>query len=106
VLKEAYIRVVWLSYSLGHIDHSLTLTKDFSNLWKHCYRGAHASFHTVYNYMCLIPLSAVSLSRCISAKMSVFNSHMQGSHSVIWKKPTFHKEHIPALKTQKAWVTN
>jgi len=25
---------------------SLTLTMGFSNLWKHCYRFAHASFHT------------------------------------------------------------
>jgi len=32
--------------SLGHADHSLTLTMGFSNLWKRCYRFSHASFHT------------------------------------------------------------
>jgi len=26
---------------------TLTLTMDFSNLWKHCHRFAHASYHTV-----------------------------------------------------------
>jgi len=36
VLKEACVRVVWLSDSLGQVDHSLTLTMDFSNLWKYC----------------------------------------------------------------------
>jgi len=24
---------------------------DFSNLWKHCFRFAYASFHTVLNYV-------------------------------------------------------
>jgi len=40
---EACIRVVWLSYSLGHVS----LTMDFSDLWKNCYKFTHASFHTV-----------------------------------------------------------
>jgi len=30
-----------------HIDHILTLTMDFSNLWNHCYRFTHPSIHTV-----------------------------------------------------------
>jgi len=28
-------------------NHSLALTKDFSNLWKHCYRFTYAFYHTV-----------------------------------------------------------
>jgi len=35
------------SYSLGDIDHSLTLTVVFSNMWKHSYIFTQASFHTV-----------------------------------------------------------
>jgi len=42
---------------------SLTLTIDFSNLWRHRYRFTHGSFHT--NYAAL-PLSSVSVSRQIT----------------------------------------
>jgi len=35
------------TYVIGHVGHSLTLTIDFSNLRKHCYRFTHASFHIV-----------------------------------------------------------
>ena len=45
--KPACISVVWLSYSPGHVDHSLTLAIEFTNFWKHWYRFTHASFHTV-----------------------------------------------------------
>jgi len=48
--------------------------------------------------------------RCLAAlpaKMFVFNSHVQGSHSVISNKPKLHtKKHIHTIKTQKACVTN
>jgi len=37
------ISVVWHSGSLV----ALVLILDFSNLWKHCYRLTHASFHKV-----------------------------------------------------------
>jgi len=45
-------------------------TMDFSNLWKHCYRFTHASFHTVYNYSWLTAISSVTatlhcLPRCL-----------------------------------------
>jgi len=41
----------------------------------------------------------------LPAKMSVSNSHMQGSHSVISNKPRFHtKKHICTIKTQKLIV--
>jgi len=62
VWKEACIRVLWLSYSPGHIDHSLTLASDFSNLWKPCYRFTHASFHTGYNYTWITALTSVTVS--------------------------------------------
>jgi len=43
----------------------------------------------------------------LPAKMSVFNSHMQGFHSAISNKPRLHsKKHIGAIKTQKTCVTN
>jgi len=50
----------------------------FWNLWKHCYRFAHASFHTVQNCR---RLTAISTQQChylavLPAKMSVFNSHI------------------------------
>ena len=46
---------------------------------------------TQYKTIHDLPLSAVSLSHCIiPAKMSVFNSHVQGSHSVISIKPRLH----------------
>jgi len=51
-----------LRYSLGHVDRSLTLTMDFSNLWKHCYRFTHASFHKVYNYTWITAISTVTVS--------------------------------------------
>jgi len=37
---------VSFSYSVGHVDHSLTLTMDYLNLWEHCYSFTHVSFHT------------------------------------------------------------
>ena len=45
---------------------------------------------TQYKSIRRLPLSAVSLSRCITCHMSVFISHMQGSHSVISNKPRLH----------------
>jgi len=83
--KEACIRVVWLSYSLGHVDRSLTQTMDFSNLWKHCYKFTHDPFHTVHNYKWLTAIKSVTVSlhylpRCL------FNSHLQGLHYVILNK--------------------
>jgi len=62
--KEACIRVVWLTlrYSLEHVYRSLTLTMDFSNLWKHCYRFAHPSFHTVWNYTWFTAICSVTVS--------------------------------------------
>jgi len=90
VWKEACIRVVWLNYSFGQVDRSLTLTMDFSNLWKHWYRFTHASFHTVYNnYTWLTAISSHCLA-ALPAKISVFNSHMQGSLSVISNKSRLH----------------
>jgi len=56
------ISVVRLSYPLGNVDHSLTLTMNFSNLWKHCYRFTHAFFHSVYNYTWPTPISSVTVS--------------------------------------------
>ena len=39
--------------------------------------------------------------------MSVFNSHMKGSYSVISNKPKLYiKKHIRTIKAQKACVTN
>jgi len=36
-----------------HIVHtrSLTLTMEFSNLWKYCYGFTHAFYHKVQNYV-------------------------------------------------------
>ena len=43
----------------------------------------------------------------LPAKMSVFNSHMQGSHSIISNKPQIaHQKLVSTIKTQKARVTN
>jgi len=72
---------------------------DFSNLWKHSYRFTHASF-TQYITKRGLPLSAVSWQtvHCLAAlpaKMSVFNSHMQGSHSVISNKFMLHTKINP-----------
>ena len=83
--KEACTRVVWLSYSIRHVDLSFTLTMDFSNLWKHRYRFSHASFHTLKNYTWLTAISSVTVSLLCQPKMSVFNSHIHDSHSVISK---------------------
>jgi len=87
--KESCISIVWLSCSLEHINHSRTLTMDFSNLWKHCYRFIHFSFHTLYNYTWLTAISSHCLA-ALPAKMSMWNSHMQGSHSVISNEPRLH----------------
>jgi len=80
---------------------------DFSNLWQHCYRCTHAYFHTVqkryeaYRYQQCHGLTA------LPAKMSVFNSHMQGSHSMISNKPDCTpKTTYSYNKNQKACVTN
>jgi len=51
-----------LRYSLRHVDRNLTLTMDFSNLLKHCYRFTYASFHTVYNYTWLSAIGSVTVS--------------------------------------------
>jgi len=48
---------------------------DFLNLWKHCYRLTHASFHK-YKYTWLTAIS-MSLLTALPAKMSAFNSLMQ-----------------------------
>ena len=80
-----------LSYSLSHVDHSLTLIMDISNFWKHCYSFTHASFDTVYNYKWLTAIISVTVSlHYLPRLLSVFNSHMQGSHSVISNKPRLH----------------
>jgi len=54
-------RLIKVSYSLGHVGHSLTLAMDFSNLWKRCYRLTHASFHTVYTWLTAISSVTVPL---------------------------------------------
>jgi len=58
--------------------------------------------YVVYRYQQSHGLTA------LPAKMSVFNSHMQGSHSMILNKPRLHNKtkHIGTIKTQKACVTN
>jgi len=58
-----------------HVDRSLTLTIDFSNLWKHCYRFTHASLHTVYNYTWLIAINSDTVSlhylqRCLCSSVT------------------------------------
>jgi len=61
------------------------LAMDFSNLWKDCYRFIMLLFTQCTRYTWLTAIS----SHCLAAlptKMSVFNSHMQGSHSVISNK--------------------
>jgi len=43
----------------------------------------------------------------LPAKMSVFNSHMVGSLSLISNKPRLHKQkHIRTIKSQKTCVAN
>ena len=64
---EACIRVVWLSYSLGHVDHSLTLTMDFPTC------GSTATdlrmvLFTQYKTIRGLQLSAMSLSRSVSCQ--------------------------------------
>jgi len=44
--RGPYVVRVWIKL-LGHVDHSLKLTTNFSNLWKDCYRLTNASFHRV-----------------------------------------------------------
>ena len=51
---------------------------DFSNLWNHCYRFTHVSFHTV---ACNNVAYAYGYQQChclaaLPAKMSAFSSHM------------------------------
>ena len=52
--------------------HSLTLTMDFSNLWKHCYRFTYAFFtqHKTTRHRTI----SVSPSRWITCQVSAFNS--------------------------------
>ena len=77
-------QVYSLGYSLGHVDHSLTLIMDITNFWNHCYSFTHASFGTVYNYTWFTAISSATVSlHHLPRQLSVFNSHMQGSHSVI-----------------------
>jgi len=59
-----------LSYSLGHVDHSLTLTMDFPTC------GSTATdllmvLFTQYKTIRGLPLSAVSLSPALPANMCV-----------------------------------
>jgi len=54
---------------------SLTLTKDISNLWKHCYIFTHASFYTVHNHTWLTAISSVPVSlhcllRCLCSTVT------------------------------------
>jgi len=83
--------------------HNLTLTTEFSNLWKHCYRFTHTVLlFTQFNAILGLPLSACHCLAALPAKMSVFNSHMQGSHSVISNKPrSYTKNPYSYNKTQK-----
>jgi len=80
---------------------------DFSNLWKHCYRYTRTFFHSKKLYVAHRYQQCHCLA-ALPAKMSVFNRHMQDSHSVISNKPRLHtkKKHIRAIKTLKACVTN
>ena len=57
-------------------NHSLTLTMDFSYLWKHCYRFTYATFHTFWNYVTYCYHQ--SLSRCITLQdvCAEFNRNM------------------------------
>jgi len=45
---------------------SLTLTTDFSKLWKNCYRFTRTSLHTAQNYVAY--RCQQSLSRCITCQ--------------------------------------
>ena len=96
------------SYLLGHVDNSLTPTMDFSNLWKHCYRFTHASFHRVQNYTWLIGISRFIVSlhylpRCLCSTVTC-------RAPIQWFKInpdcTPKEKHIHTIKTQKACVTN
>jgi len=53
--------------------HSLTLTSNFSNLWKHCYRFTHVFSHCIK--LRALPLAAVTISlhylpRCLCSKVT------------------------------------
>jgi len=57
---------------------SLTLTMDFPNLWKPCYRFTHACFHKVSSEVaCRYQqgLSRLSLYCLPTCQMSAFSSH-------------------------------
>ena len=49
---------------------------EFSNLWNHCYRLTHASFHKVQMYVAY-RYQHVTVSLHYLPKMSAFNSLMQ-----------------------------
>jgi len=55
--------------------HSLTLTMDFSNLWKHCYRFIQA-FSTQNKTTWLSAISSQCLA-ALPAKKSASNIHMR-----------------------------
>jgi len=98
VWKEACKRVFWLSYSLVLVDHSLTQTMDFSDLWKHCYRFPYASFHAVYTWLTAISSVTVSLHylpRCLCSTVT-YRAPIQWFH--ISNKPRLHTKKIHSYK--------
>ena len=81
--KETYISVVWHSGTLV----TLALIMDISNLWKHCYRLTHASFHKLSIYVAYRYQHVTISLHYLHAKMCVFNSLIQqnpGHRNIKW----------------------
>jgi len=78
VWNAACIRVVWLSYSLGHVDHSAQshTNSGFFKLTKALLQIYSYFFFTQYGTIRGLPLSAVLLSCCITCQhVCVQQSH-------------------------------
>ena len=65
---------------IGHF-HSLKLTMDFSDLWKHSFRFTHATLHTISK--CAAYRYQRSLPRCISSGVTDGDSGANCSHGKI-----------------------